>query len=362
VSKEIEEKHERTRLRGGELLLTLVGTVGETAVVPEALKGWNTARAVGVIPVRADIGATWVRYVISSAGIQTRIGSRLNTTVQATLNLGDVTALPIPLPPERERSRIIQVIGALDDKIELNRRTNETLEAMARAIFQSWFVDFNPVRANVERRAPARLRLGSETLFPEGFHDSELGPIPNGWRVGNLDELAVLQRGFDITKDQQRPGAVPVVSSGGIASYHDTAAKKGPGVVLGRKGVVGSVWYVEGDYWPHDTTLWVKDFKGHGARFVYYFFKYNALSLTALDVGSANPTLNRNHVHGLRVLLPPRAPVFAFDNVAGAFLTKQAQYARESRELASLRDTLLPKLLSGELRVSDAERAVADAV
>ncbi len=127
------------------------------------------------------------------------------------------------------------------------------------------------------------------------------------WIETTIGEQASLQRGFDITKAEQRSGNIPVVSSGGVASQHDTAAVKGPGVVLGRKGVVGSVYYVASDYWPHDTTLWVKDFHGNDKRFVYYFFKQMAPHIARMDVGSANPTLNRNHVHPINVRWPSRA-------------------------------------------------------
>jgi type I restriction enzyme, S subunit len=126
------------------------------------------------------------------------------------------------------------------------------------------------------------------------------------WLRTTIGEQATLQRGFDITKAEQRAGAVPVVSSSGISSWHDTAMVNGPGVVLGRKGVVGSVHFVEQDFWPHDTSLWVKDFHGNDPRYVYYFFRAYAKELSALDVGSANPTLNRNHVHPIEVPWPSR--------------------------------------------------------
>ena len=109
ISKEVESQYARSRLRGGELLLTLVGTVGELAVAPVELRGWNTARAVGVIPVRPDIGAEWVRYALTSGALQEHMGARLNTTVQATLNLRDVAALPVPLPPAVERRAIVRI-------------------------------------------------------------------------------------------------------------------------------------------------------------------------------------------------------------------------------------------------------------
>ncbi len=127
------------------------------------------------------------------------------------------------------------------------------------------------------------------------------------WLETTIGEQVTLQRGIDITKTEQHNGKVPVVSSGGIASYHDVAQVQGPGVVLGRKGVVGSVYYVKSDYWPHDTTLWVKDFHGNEPRFVYYFFKQMALRIAGMDVGSANPTLNRNHVHPIEISWPPLA-------------------------------------------------------
>src|SRR6266481_6296981 len=119
--------------------------------------------------------------------------------------------------------------------------------------------------------------------------------MADDWIETTIGAQITLQRGIDITRSEQRPGLVPVISSGGASSYHDTAAAFGPGVVLGRKGVVGSVYYIREDYWPHDTTLWAKDFHGNDPRFVYYFFKSVAPQIATMDVGSANPTLNRNH-------------------------------------------------------------------
>ncbi len=116
-----------------------------------------------------------------------------------------------------------------------------------------------------------------------------------------IGEQLTLQRGFDITRKQQQSGPVPVVSSGGISSYHSEAKVNGPGVVLGRKGSLGTVFFLEERFWPHDTTLWVKDFKGNNPRFVYYFFSGMAGELKKMDVGAANPALNRNHVHPLSI-------------------------------------------------------------
>lgn len=120
-----------------------------------------------------------------------------------------------------------------------------------------------------------------------------------------LGDFITLQRGFDITKAQQSKGSHPVVSSGGIASYHNKFKVAGPGVVIGRKGTLGTAFYLETNFWPHDTSLWVKDFKGNNPKFVYYYLK--ALPLGKLDSGSANPTLNRNFAHLVETKFPPPA-------------------------------------------------------
>lgn len=118
-----------------------------------------------------------------------------------------------------------------------------------------------------------------------------------------LGDLTTFQRGFDITKAEQEEGPFPVISSSGPKSNHSAFKVEGPGVVIGRKGSLGTVYYVEGKFWPHDTTLWVKDFHGNDPKFCYYFLQ--TLHLEQYDVGASNPTLNRNHIHGLPIFIPP---------------------------------------------------------
>lgn len=122
------------------------------------------------------------------------------------------------------------------------------------------------------------------------------------WVDTTLGEVLTLQRGFDITKKEQRSGSVPVVSSSGIASFHDESKVGDPGVVVGRKGSLGTVFFLNRPFWPHDTTLWVKDFRGNDPYFCYLLLQ--SLHLADLDAGSSNPTLNRNHAHKVRVRRP----------------------------------------------------------
>lgn len=156
------------------------------------------------------------------------------------------------------------------------------------------------------------------------------------WTLTTIGEQVLLQRGVDITRAEQRPGPVPVVSSGGVSSYHDTAIATGPGVILGRKGVVGSVWYLDRPYWPHDTSLWVKDFRGNHERFVYYYFKNISSTLAQLDVGSANPTLNRNHVHPLETTWPPLPEQRAIAHILGTLDDKIELNRRTNETLEAM--------------------------
>ena len=126
--------------------------------------------------------------------------------------------------------------------------------------------------------------------------------VPEGWRVATLEDLVLFQRGYDITRTEQKPGDIPVVSSSGITSYHSRSRVLGPGVIIGRKGSLGTIHYVDGPYWPHDTTLWSKDFRQNHAKYVYYFL--HTLDLQRYDVGNSNPTLNRNHIHRLPIPIP----------------------------------------------------------
>ena len=125
----------------------------------------------------------------------------------------------------------------------------------------------------------------------------------SGWKEATLEELVFFQRGYDITKSQQKSGVVPVISSSGVSSFHDEAMAPGPGVVVGRKGTIGSIHLSQIDYWPHDTTLWSRNLKGNDARFVYYYL--HTIDLKRFDVGNSNPTINRNHIHKIPVRIPP---------------------------------------------------------
>ena len=257
------------------------------------------------------------------------------------------------LPVDRDEQRAIaRILGTLDNKIELNRRMNATLEAMARALFQSWFVDFDPVRAKLDGRPPAALDPATAALFPEHLEDSPLGHIPKGWEVGRLDDVLTLQRGFDLPTPDRTHGKYPVMAASGPNGCHDKFMVRGPGVTTGRSGVLGRVFFIHGDFWPLNTSLWVKEFKRVSPAYAFHLLR--GLDFEMFNAGSAVPTLNRNHVHNLPVVMPPKNIVEAFNAQVMPLMKRQKANEDQSRALATLRDTLLPKLLSGELSVAEA--------
>ena len=275
---------------------------------------------------------------------------------QQNLSGSQIKQLILPFPTLKEQRAIGAMLRLLDDRITLLRETNSTLEAIAQALFKSWFVDFDPVRAKMQGRAPEGMDEATAALFPDGFEASELGEVPRGWRVGRLDDLLVLQRGFDLPAQDRTPGSYPIIAASGPAGTHTEAMVSGPGVVTGRSGVLGRVFLCLDNFWPLNTTLWVKEFKAASACYAYEVLRL--LDFKSFNAGSAVPTLNRNHIHGLPYLIPTRECIQAYESVAMPLHQRVKQNELQAQTLSTLRDTLLPRLISGQLRLPEAQAAL----
>ncbi len=303
---------------------------------------WVSNNAMAILP-SGDLDLRFIYYnLLNSPPLEFVSGS-----AQPQITMGDLSKKAFLVPPLPEQRAIAATLGALDNKIELNRKMNTTLEAMARALFRDWFVDFGPTRAKMEARAPY-LSPDLWSLFPNRL-DAE--GKPEGWESGQMSDLFTLQRGFDLPSKERRDGRYPVLAASGPSGFHESHMVKGPGVTTGRSGVLGRVFYVHEDFWPLNTSLWVKDYKRATPLYAFQFL--SLIDLAGFNAGSAVPTLNRNHVHGLPAILPPRDVVLAFDLVADGLMQKHRQNEAESETLAQTRDLLLPRLMSGELRVAD---------
>ncbi len=276
-----------------------------------------------------------------------------------TLNRNHIHPLPIVVPKDiPEQHTIAHILGSLDDKIELNRRMNETLEATARAIFKSWFVDFDPVRVKAEGGDPG-LPDDVAGLFPDSFEDSELGEIPRGWEVKTIGDVAEFAYGKALKASDRKPGDVPVFGSNGQVGLHNEALVEGPGIVIGRKGNPGIVTWSYDDFFPIDTTFYVKR-TGVVLSLNYLFYALKDQDLPSLSADSAVPGLNRNLAYMSKFLVPHEKVLTAFDGQIEPLFQKIYANEKESKTLTSLRDALLPKLISGELRVPDAEKFVEE--
>lgn len=369
VSRDIEAAYSRTRLRGGELLLTLVGTVGEAAVVPSSLVGWNTARAVAVIPVRADVGSYWVSLALRSPEVRHIIDSRLNTTVQATLNLRDVAQLPIVMPPEAERRAIAHIVGTLDDKIELNRRMSETLETMAQALFKSWFVNFDPVRARAEGREGGVPKSLADP-FPTALITGEFCDIPGGWRVGSVYDVADVIYGAPFSSSLFNSVGVgePLIRIRDLANespgvwtpeVHPKGYKVRAGdIVVGMDGEFRAYLWGGAEGWLNQRICVFKPKPGWSAAFVRNAIVGPLAHVEATETATTVIHLGKADIDLFKIVLPHPHVARLFNRTCQPWYDRIVRCKRESRTLAVLRDTLLPKLISGELQLKDADKFV----
>lgn len=295
----------------------------------------------------------FLRFWSKSAEFAGQLASmKASTDMAPYLSLVDQRRLKVTLPTPDEQDAIAHILGAFDDKIELNRRMNETLEAIARALFKSWFMDFEPIRAKAEGLTPAHTRA-LWSLFPSTYDPNE---GPTGWHSGTLLDLCELKRGYDLPTGQRSPGSYPIVSSSGISGFHSAPMAQGPGVVTGRYGTIGEVYFINEAYWPLNTALYVRDFKGNCPRFVFYALQH--VDFLQYSDKAAVPGINRNHLHQAPMVVPPHAVQQEFEKLLTPIWAKQEANKAESATLTALRNTLLPKLISGELRVKTAEKIV----
>ncbi|MDF1614831.1 restriction endonuclease subunit S [Desulfurivibrio dismutans] len=300
-------------------------------------------------------------------------------TATKFLTMKVLAPFEVNLPLLGTQKAIAHILGCLDDKIELNRRMNATLEAMARALFKSWFVDFDPVIDNalaagnpipepLQTRAKARKSLGDQRKplpaaiqkqFPSRFvFTEEMGWVPEGWEVKKIGEILELAYGKSLPATKRRAGDIPVYGSGGMSGFHNEKLVDGPGVVIGRKGTVGSLYWVDGNFFPIDTVFYVVS-KIH----VPLYWLYQSLQLIdikSMGADSAVPGVNRNAVYARSLAIPAKVIFDGYLTQVGAYNSRSKELSGQNETLSGLRDTLLPKMISGQLRVPDAEQLLAE--
>jgi type I restriction enzyme S subunit len=287
------------------------------------------------------------------------------------LNSDELKALDVALPPLPEQRAIAHILGTLDDKIELNRRMSETLESMARALFKSWFVDFDPVRTKAEGRDPG-LPQPLADLFPDSFEDSELGEIPKGWEVKSLDELARFLNGLALQKyPPEEDRWLPVIKiaqlrAGDTSGADRASANLEPDYVVEDGDILFS-WSgsLECVLWAGGTGalnqhLFRVTSETHPRWLPYLGIHHHLDAFRRIAAGKATTMghIQRHHLSDARLATPSPALLKAMDVVFAPLVESTWRRAVECRTLATLRDALLPTLISGELRVEDSEQVV----
>jgi type I restriction enzyme S subunit len=348
------------------ILLAMYGaTVGQLGILRSPMTCNQACCAMIVDSEKADFRYLYHHLRYS----RTQLKSLATGAAQQNLNGALIKSLLYPFPPLAEQKAIAAVLEALDDKIELNRRMNVTLEAMARALFQSWFVDFDPVRAKLDGRKPVGMDEATAALFPDHLEDSPIGHLPTGWKVGKIQDCCVqIQNGGTPRRNEPRfwdGGNIPWLASGEVRQSIITAtesfitveglaessAKWVPAfstVVALYGATAGQVSFTSSRLTTNQAVCALipkKDF----AFFNYLTMREATVELENKAVGSAQQNISKGIVEETRVVLPPSALIERFATVASPLFERWISNLHQSRTLATLRDTLLPKLLSGEL-------------
>jgi type I restriction enzyme S subunit len=362
----------RSKPEFGDILFANIGnSIGELARVETNAE--FSIKNVALFKPGPRLESLFLKYYLLSAPVQAFIRGNTFGSAQPFVGLGTLRSFPIPLPPLPEQKRIAHILGTLDDKIELNRRMNKTLENMARELFKSWFIDFDPVRAKSEGLKPEGMDAATAKLFPSSFEDSELGRIPKGWKAGVLGEVLKLIKDAVIAGEDIALPYVPIdiipMRSLGLAELRPNNEAQSSLIRFKQNDILMGAMRV----YFHRVVMAPCDGITRATCFVLRprISKFLEFCLLLCDLdstiefaqsqskGTTMPyAVWQNGLEILPIVIPPIDVVESFSLHIKPILTKIRDFMHESQTLATLRDTLLPKLLSGELSVSSEKQSL----
>ena len=351
----------------GDVVFTSKGTVGRLALVREATPRFVYAPQIcfwrTLDPALLD--GRWLYYWMFGKEFGQQIFAVKGQTDMADyVSLGDQRRMEVRLPPIDEQHAIAGVLGALDDKIEQNRQTAGKLERLARAIFRAWFVDFEPVKAKVvgADSFPSMPQHVFDSL-PTRFVDSEIGPVPEGWRSGSLGDVIDIHDSRRVPlsrrEREQRRGSFRYYGATGVIDYVNDFLFDGLFVLVGEDGTVVNdqdgpvVQYVWGRFWVNNHAHVLTGSNGISAEYLRELLDH--VNIRPFVTGAVQPKLNQRNLKSVPILVPPPEMAAAFDDIIAPFFAWLRQADDQSRELESIRDLLLPQLLSGQARVEVAD-------
>jgi type I restriction enzyme S subunit len=380
-----KERTSRVVPTRGDVLYSREGTYfGIAAEVPENTHVCLGQRMVLMRPKAGLLSFRFLRYWLNSPIMASHIHGYRDGTVAERLNLPTIRALPILRPPLSEQRAITQLLITLDDKMELIRRMNTTLEAMARALFQSWFVDFDPVRAKLDDRSPIGLDSATSVLFPTHFQDSPLGPIPKGWTTESVGEVIACVGGatpstteakfweggthhWTTPKDFSSLQASVLLDTArkitdiGVSNISSGLLPAGT-VLLSSRAPVGYLAIAAMPVAINQGFIAMKCNERASNFFMLNWCRANMAEIESRATGTTFAEISKQNFRPIPMVLPPKELMAAFTSKVAPFYAQITANLRQSRSLATLRDTLIPKLLSGELRVGQMEQTTPNIV
>ncbi len=313
---------QRFEVEPGNLIMSCSGTMGKVAIIPKIIKKGIINQALLLFIPKKRLLNTFLKFWIESESFQDSLKAySQGAAIQNVASVKILKVMAIPLPPLPEQRRIVAILDKAFTAIARAKETAKKNLANARELFESYL----------------------QSVFANPG---------DGWERKRFDEICVLQRGFDLPAHSRHEGNYPLVSSNGITDRINLWKVKAPGVITGRSGTIGNVHFVEENYWPLNTALYIKEFHGNHERYVYYFLKQFGLS--KYSSGAGVPTLNRNNVHSERVCLPKTISeqhriVTKLDSLFAETKRLEFIYQQKLYKVEELKQSILQKAFEGEL-------------
>ena len=324
ITQEVSRPYARTILRGGEVVVSLVGNPGEVAVVPSRLAGANLARQAGLIALRPEVHARYVKYYLMSPSGRAELFQRTQGAVQQVINLADLKRVKVRLPSPQVQERIADILSSYDDLIENNRQRISLLEAAARLLYREWFV---------------------HVRFPGHEHVKITDGLPEEWERRTFGKIAELKYGKALKQENRIEGMFPVYGSSGVVGTHQIPLVEGPSIIVGRKGNVGSIFWSPVNFWPIDTVYFIPKEQVD-------FWLYLALPSAGFQNTDAGvPGLNRDFAYSRKLTYPSARLRRLFDASVEPIFAQRTILENYNQKLAEAQDLLLPRLMNGEIAI-----------
>ena len=331
IMKEKDEALRKGKLKRGDIVYTTRGTVGNAGYYNSNVPYENVRINSGMVILRANgeiVDARFLYQILKSEYYRPYFKQYCTGSAQPQLPIKNFSQIYLNVPDIKTQHRIADILSAYDNLIENNQKQIKLLEEAAQRLYKEWFVDLR---------------------FPGHENTKIVDGVPEGWSRTNINGILTFHRGYDLTKNEMKAGRYPVIGSTSIIGYHNEFKIKGPGIVTGRSGSLGKYQLVWDDFWPHNTSLYISNYKGHNIFFVYSLLQ--TVDFASLNNGGAIPTLNRNVLSNIEVIEPEKKLQDVFAKIAEPQYQKIKNLEKQNDRLKTARDLLLPKFMSGEVEV-----------